>query len=95
MANKHQVIAENRANPAATVNQIARKIGCHPAYVRATAQRNRLVIPPEPKSSTYRLSQALTSILAYVTSDPSPKRAVVAQMAEAALTSQPSDQGAA
>jgi len=94
MANKHQVIAEHRADPNATANQIAQRIGCHPAYVRATAQRNRLTIPPEPRSSTYRLSRALSEIHRYVTSDPAPKRAIVAQMAEAALAAQP-HQGAA
>lgn len=42
MTTKHHVIAEFRKNPDATSTEIADKLDCDPAYVRATLRRNGL-----------------------------------------------------
>lgn len=58
MATKQQVIAAHRAHPEWNSCEIARALGCHSAYVRATAYRNGLVLakgPSRPRGTCPRL----------------------------------------
>jgi hypothetical protein len=45
MANKHEVIRLHRQNPTWAATRIADELDCSSAYVRATAQRNSLILP--------------------------------------------------
>lgn len=45
MANKNDVIRLHRKYPSLTCTEIAERLDCMPAYVRATARRNGLVLP--------------------------------------------------
>ena len=45
MTTKHDVIAYHRAHPEADSAEIGRALGCHSAYVRATAGRNGITLP--------------------------------------------------
>ena len=47
MTEAAEVIAVNAEHPDWTPRQIGEHLGCDPAYVRATAQRNKLVVPKE------------------------------------------------
>ena len=50
MVTKDQVIETHRVNPNWGAVQIAKHLGCLPAYVRATAKRNGLVLPRGTRS---------------------------------------------
>lgn len=69
MANKHQVIALHAAEPGLTPPQIADRLDCDPAYVRATAQREGLKLPSglRPPSAEARLQRAAPDMLAALT----------------------------
>ena len=54
MANKHQVIAAFKADPNQTSGDIAKKLVCSPAYVRATLSRNGLKLKRGPTPRKYR-----------------------------------------
>lgn len=45
MANKQEVIRMHAENPTFTAADIAERLACSSAYVRATAQRNGLQLP--------------------------------------------------
>lgn len=45
MTTKHDVLRVHTENPTWTSTEIAAALGCHSAYVRATAQRNGLSLP--------------------------------------------------
>lgn len=45
MVTKDEVIALHEAEPSLTASDIAERLGCHRAYVRATAYRNGLMLP--------------------------------------------------
>lgn len=45
MTTKHDVIAAHRAHPRLNSTELAWLLGCSSAYVRATAQRNRITLP--------------------------------------------------
>lgn len=54
MANKQQVIDYHRAHPEANSVDIGDALGCHPAYVRATAGRYGLSLPKKPRTGMGR-----------------------------------------
>lgn len=56
MATKHQVLALYRQNPNWSSSDIAAKLDCHPAYVRATITRNGL--PPRHVDLSNRTLEA-------------------------------------
>lgn len=54
MTTKHHVIAEFKKNPGATSTEIADKLDCDPAYVRATLRRNGLKLAGSIGRTDYR-----------------------------------------
>lgn len=58
MANKYQVIDLHRKNPELSSVEIACRLDCCDAYVRATFRRNGLKLPKASRSNTYALGMA-------------------------------------
>lgn len=60
MATKDQVIFLHRQNPLWSANKIAAYLHCESAYIRATARRNHLRLPPAnvSKAKIFELGEA-------------------------------------
>lgn len=64
MATKHQVIGLNAMNPHLSAGEIAERLGCSSAYVRATGQRNGLTFPRQiAVAIPYRLQRAAPDLM--------------------------------
>jgi hypothetical protein len=62
MTTKHHVIAEFHKNPSATSTEIADKLDCDPAYVRATLRRNGLKLAGSIGRTDYRSRKGILAL---------------------------------
>lgn len=88
MATKQDVLRLFQSDPEQTSIQIAKKLGCHSAYVRATLTRNGLRLSRTRASPGFGkafLLRSLRDIAKYVSTDDKPTRAQVLAMAEDAI----------